>query len=121
MPATCTRDSISSNYGCYTREIFPNQDALEVYLLAYVLKTMGGTDYTAVLDTTLVSDANTMTCGMTSADRQKAKMYILDQWGGSGNTATQTKAAIKCITNCTKTQLEQMKLYLLCGISGSAT
>lgn len=121
MPATCTKAAISSNFGCYTRDIFPNRDALEVYLLAYVLKTVGGTDYTAVLDSTLVEDANTMTCGMSADELYKAKLYILDQWGGSGNTATQNKAAIKCIANCTKKQLEQMKVYLLCGISGSAT
>lgn len=119
--ATCTKASFISNGACYGPEIIPEQDALEVYLLAAVLAAVGGTDYTGVLTSTLLTDSVDATRDMTPVQRRKAYMYVLYSWASSTKTPAELRDAIKCLRNSTSDQLDGMKLLLQCQIANSAT
>jgi hypothetical protein len=121
--ADCTKAEFVTGGKCLTESVWSQkeQDALIVYLLADLLKTTGGTDYTEVLATTLISDAYTQTCGLSKDQREAAFIAIIKAFSGNAQTTDQLATEIKCLRSATSLQLEEAKLFLACKLSNALT
>ena len=93
------------------------QKALKIYAKANQLKAIGGTDYTAKLSSTLLSDAATLCCGMDLAERQAARVRIeIDNAKSAGATIADTisakQAYINCLVEANEQQIDEADLLL---------
>ena len=123
---TCTRANLITEGKCFTESVWSQkeQEALMVYLMAALLTTLGGTDYTSStssLTSTLLTDAEDMTCGMSPDQREAAAIAILKSLSGVHKTTEQMADEIRCLRNATQLQLDQAKVHLLCGIANAIT
>ncbi len=125
--ATCTRASFLSSGVCWTNQYFSHHDqqAILVYQMAIWADSVGGATYAANLTGTLLTDANTATCGMTNDQMTAALISMMTEaiTGGEvllfvSNTTLLTQAgaaaAIKCLKNVPNRTLKAMQLYLAC-------
>jgi hypothetical protein len=118
---TCTKDALASAATCFKNSIFSkhDQDALIVYLLAYILNAKAGTNYLSSLTTTLMSNAVAFS-EMEDDQRKAAFISILNtytQVTPTGIALADLVTAIACLKNATQDQLDQCKLLLACELS----
>lgn len=75
---TCSSTTLVTDAASYTGAVLnPKQrKALLLYAMVLELNAIGGTDYTAALDSTLLSDAATLTLGMTDDQREAARISL---------------------------------------------
>lgn len=119
----CSTTSLVTNAACYTASsISPNtRKALLVYGKALELAGIGGTDYTAVLSTTLVKDAVQLVPGITPDEIAAARvnMQFLNATSAGASvpaTLAAKMAIIKCLMNLDPATLEQADLLLTCKL-----
>ncbi len=125
--ATCTRAAFLSSGACWTNQYFSHHDqqAIIVYRLAAWADAAGGSNYLGTLTTTLLTDANDATCGMTNDQMTAALISMLAEAIGSTEAlpftggvevllAANASAAIKCLKNVSNRTLKAMQLYLAC-------
>lgn len=122
----CTRDTLIESGACLNGNLLSEHDrkVRQVWFMAKQLAAVGGNDYTADIEG-LNTDANTMTCGMSSNDKKTAEIVI------EKNNAVAAGAAIssdkdtlagdvKCLDNYSDTVLENMILTLRCQLGEAA-
>lgn len=130
MPVNCTRDALVTNGACFTQQNFSyhDQQAIIVYRLAQISDAITGSMYASTLTSTLLTDANNMTCGMSDDQMVASFISILNtsfsqDWTISFEisavaaiTKAQAATAIACLTNVTDAQLRSMQLLLMCKL-----
>lgn len=125
MP-TCTRDTLISGAACLNGNSLsdPQRQARKVWFMAKQLAAVGGTDYTADIDS-LNTAANGLTCGM-SLDDFKSSEAVIElnnavAAGASVNTDKDSLANdVKCLENYSALSLKQMELLLRCALGEAA-
>jgi len=135
----CTRADFLSLGACFSQKNFSvhDQQAIMVLRLALISDSVATTTYASALTTTLLTDSNDATCGMTDDQISAALLGVL--WQGvaasfvlftgtaipafgdapnAPNYATKNLIAdaIKCLKNVTDRQLKTMQLFLICKI-----
>lgn len=126
MP-TCNAVTLKSGAACYLfGPLTPfQQKALIIYAKALELAAIGGADYTASLSTTLLSDANSATCGMDEANRIAARvnlaLFYAAEAGATVPAALNTKMnAIRCLAEADQHALDEADLWLTCQLGTHA-
>lgn len=119
MAVTCSATGVVTNAACYTRATLnPNQQkALLVLAKVFLLANVGGTNYSQVTDTTLVTDASQMVCGITPDGLEAGNIAIWME--AAGLTATSLTAKLVStneIINLDLQTLEKMNVFLNCKI-----
>lgn len=125
----CDRATLISQGNCWTQQYFSEQrqNALIVYQLALWADSINGTTYSTTLTSTLLTNANNATCGMTDDQITAAFIGVLLKGIGGGAALTFSNgideatvagkvAAIACLQNLTERQLRTMMLFLFCSI-----
>ncbi len=104
--------------GCFSGQVLTEQEqrALMVYFMAQQLKAVGGTDYTAALTTTLVTDVDCLAT-LNSAQRKEARLVVeftnANLAGASLSSSINVlKAAIACLVNVPGNTLDVMEISL---------
>jgi hypothetical protein len=118
-----------TNAACYVSpsQIDPKQQrALLIYARVLELAAVGGTNYAAVMATTLVSDAATLTCGMSQPQKVAAALnlaFVNAATAGASvpSTLTAKLAAIACLVNLDPALLDDIDLMLTCKLGAHAT
>jgi hypothetical protein len=118
---TCTRDTLVASSKCFTvKNLEPHhRDALLVYFMVKELAAIGGTDYSAALTSTLLTDSVALAKTLNADERSAAVLAIAYNnavaAGASVSTNINTLMGnIKCLVNVP--DLEAMKLLLLCKL-----
>jgi hypothetical protein len=131
----CTRADFISLGTCFTQQNFGSHDqmAILVFRLAMFSDSVAGTGYVTTLTTTLLTDTNNATCGMTDDQIFAAAIGTLFQSVSTGNillTASdmtgfgttpytdkdEVAVAIACLKNVSTPILKKMVLFLICKI-----
>jgi hypothetical protein len=117
----CSNQTLITDAACYViPDISPAaQKALLIYAKVLQLAAMGGTDYTSSINTTLVSDAATLTCNMAPNQNDAARVALAFTNAaakGASVPATMTlkMAQIACIVNLDPQTLDDIDLLLTC-------
>lgn len=116
MPATtCTSATLVSAANCFQNYSNHDKDAIQLYIMAHIIgNSLGGTDYTQTLSTTMLSDAQTLTADMTSEQRRDAELAIWFNLSNGAITESSLPTVISCLKNATQDQLDRAKLLLMC-------
>lgn len=119
MP-TCTRESLFTANPGYAKSFSPIQRrAAMLYLMALELAAIGGTDYTAVMNTTLVDDTKQLFGQATPEMLDIAAMNIAaNNAEAAGADVPDTLALLNAATGCCfeNAQMDQIYLFLLCAL-----
>lgn len=122
---TCTRATLISGGACYKGPRLSNHDqqVRRLYLQVLQLAAIGGTDYSAAVNT-LFADANTLSCGFTPDDFDTSMVVIAaNNATSAGATVPATQAAlsdaVKCYSKFTDFQIKQANLLMACLLGRS--
>ncbi len=118
---TCTFVSLVEASPCLAGPILSEnqQKAIRIWFMAKELAAMGGTNYTTVLDSTLIQDAVALARTMSRSQMRTAIMTIYKQnaiaAGASISSDTSSLLdSVKCLFNYPN--LDQVELLLLCKL-----
>jgi hypothetical protein len=108
-----TEAQLMDGTACY-RALNPDQiRALRVYGKVLSLVVEGGTDYTATLATTLLSDAAAFTKGMNAPQLDMALAFLTLRQAGSATPSVATvMTAIKCLSKADPLILKRAEVLL---------
>jgi hypothetical protein len=119
---TCTKATLISAGACLSGKLLSEHDrkVLQVWFMAKQLAAIGGTNYTADLET-LASDSNSLTCGFQPDDMATSELVIEKNnavsAGASISSDKDTLAGdVKCLDNYSDFALNQMILNLRCKL-----
>jgi len=120
---TCTSASLAeTSPGFGLQGLNPRQyKAAKLYLMALELAALGGTDYTSVMTSTLVSDAATLAQRMDPNQRRIALLQIYsNNADAAGATVPSTfndlNEATGCCFQAENVDFEAIELLLLCKL-----
>jgi hypothetical protein len=122
MNPTCTTASLAETTPGYGLQgLNPRQyKAAAIYFKVLELAAVGGTDYRAVLNSTLISDAVTLVGRMDRNQRRIARMQILaNNATASGASMPATVNALNALTKCcfqSYQDLDAIELLLDCKL-----
>lgn len=89
-----------------------------IYAMALELAALGGTDYTAALSTTLLSDAASLACGMDEPHRMAALVKIAFNNAESAGASIPGEIAVteaaSCLSEADTKALDEAYLLLSC-------
>lgn len=125
MPTCTTASLFESNIG-FSKSLSPTQQkAAAIYLMALELAALGGTDYTSVMTTTLVEDANSVFEKATPDQYALAALNIAyNNAVAAGATVPDTINEINAATGCCfqgGSNLDAIYLFLMCQLGQHAT
>lgn len=95
--------------------------AFKIWFMVNELATIGGTDYTAALGTTLLDDASDLISAMTRDDRAVAELSIyfnnaVEAGATLSSDVDTLMSEARLLVDATPDQLQQMYLLLLCKL-----
>ena len=124
---TCTTAILTEALGVGQTALNRKQrEAAILYMMAAQLAAIGGTDYTAVMTTTLVTDAKTLVGRMTPFERQVAWFNIIRN-NAIANGATIPSSSLSALNEATGccfqaySDLESIEMLLRCKLGKQAT
>ncbi len=123
---SCSSASLVEAFPCLSPGVLPSHlsQAIRIWFMTKELAALGGTDYTAVLDSTLISDAVTFGQTMNLAQRDTALMAIYANNAVAAGASIPTDPSVladnvKCLRNYT--ELQYVELMLLCKLGTHKT
>lgn len=119
----CTAASLVTDAVCYHQPniSFKYQQALLLYAKVLELAAIGGTDYSAVLTSTLITDALQLVCGINEEQREAAYVniaFLNATTAGASVPATLALKmdAVKCLAHVPLETMQKMDLLLTCKL-----
>lgn len=118
----CTISSLTNNCYLVPTTISPKQEkALKILAKVLELAAIGGTNYSASMTTTLLSDAAALTCGMELADRDAARVHLAFVQAMAAGASVPAgisgkQALINCLVQADDDALDEADLLLTCKL-----
>jgi hypothetical protein len=123
MNPTCTPSTLIASTGCLTGAVLTSHErqALKVYFMVAQLAAIGGTDYRALLSTTLITDTKCWAQNYNSDQRESLKLLIEENNANAAGAALSSDVNvqmgyIKCLKNVPANWLEAMEISLRCQL-----
>lgn len=118
---TCTAFTLVESSPCLSGEVLPENDqqAIRIWFMVKELQALGGTNYSAALDSTLITDAVNLADTMNLSERRTALMTIYRQNAVAAGASipsdiNQVRDAVKCLRNYQ--DLNAVELLMLCKL-----
>lgn len=116
--AACTLDVLTQESKCWAVLDPKQKQATLIYMLAKTLATLGGTDYSSTLSTTLMSDACPFR-NLTPGQQEDFLISIAEETAEGTYTLDDISPYTKCLYNADPNALDAATLWLLCSIKNA--
>ncbi len=125
---SCNYETLLTQAGCFSgKTLTKNQQvAVKIYFMAAQLAAIGGTDYTGVLGSTLITDSRCRAQAYTPDDFRAVDIVIEKNNAVSAGASISSNidtvvTQVKCLQNAQLAQLRAAEQYLRCQLGRAKT
>jgi len=117
MAATCTLAGVTDGSGCFSVQALGGENKQKLLLL-YALAALNAanslTDYTDVLSSTLITDANSAFCALPPEMYLQALIKIVADAAALSDNIDDKLAHVACLEGQPPALIDKLILYLIC-------